>query len=219
MFGVAWDLDGTLVDTELNHYAAWRDLMAEHGQRLTRERFRPTFGMRNDEILTGHFGFDPARHTIGDLSERKENLFRQSLARDGVRAQPGALTLLKHLHALGVPQAIASSAPPANIALIVDMLKLSPLLTAVVSGEEVAHGKPAPDIFLRTAERLGLAAGSMVVLEDAPPGVAAGKAAGSKVIALAIGFPADSLAAADLIVTSFEEVLWSREDWQRFLAS
>lgn len=217
MFGVSWDLDGTLVDSEANHYAAWRALMQEHGRELTHDEFRPTFGRRNDDILTKDFGFGGDIAHIAGLSERKEDLFRASLERDGVRTLPGARELVEHLHALGVRQAIASSAPPVNITLMLRLLGLDDRFAAVVSGEEVALGKPAPDIFLHAAERLDLPPDRMVVLEDAPAGVAAGKAAGSRVIAIVAAFPAESLTAADLVVRSFDEVLWPRERWETFL--
>ncbi len=218
-FGALWDLDGTLVDTEANHYAAWRALVREHGRDLSYDEFRPTFGLRNDDILARYLGFadDPAE--IARLSERKEELFRASLRRDGVQTQPGARDLVARLYALGARQVVASSAPPANIELIVRLLGLSDTFAAVVSGEEVARGKPAPDIFLRAAGRIGLAPGRTVVLEDAPAGVAAGKAAGCRVIALLAGFPAEALSSADLIVRSFDEVLWPVERWEEFLAT
>src|SRR5258708_3473072 len=121
-FGVVWDLDGTLVDTGLNHYAAWRALMREHGRELTYDEFRPTFGLRNSDVLTAHLGFDDDAPTMTRLSERKEELFRASLQHEGVRTQPGARDLVEHVYALGARQAIASSAPLPNIALIMDLL-------------------------------------------------------------------------------------------------
>lgn len=222
MFGAIWDLDGTLVDTEMNHYAAWRALLREDGRDLTRDEFKPTFGLRNDDVLVRHFGYSGDAARISALSEHKEELFRASLVRDGVRTQPGAHDLVEHLHALGmaghvVRQAIASSAPPANIDLMLRLLYLRDRFAAVVSAEEVAHGKPAPDIVLRAAERLGMPAAHCVVLEDAPAGVAAGRAAGSRVIAIASTFPREALGAADLVVDSFAEVLWPPERWQQFL--
>jgi HAD superfamily hydrolase (TIGR01509 family) len=216
MFGAVWDLDGTLVDTEMNHFAAWKGLLAEHGRELSHDVFRPTFGLRNDDILTGHFGFDAQRDDISALSERKEVLYRASLVNDGVRMLPGARELVEHLHALGSPQAIASSAPPANIALTVDLMGLKDRFAAVVSSEEVARGKPAPDLIFRAAECLGVSPTRVVVLEDAPAGVAAGKAAGARVIAIGATFPTESLSAADLIVDSFEQVLWPAERWDAF---
>ncbi len=118
-----------------------------------------------------------------------------------------------------MPQAIASSAPPANIELTLRVLDLESAFVAVVSSEEVRRGKPAPDIVLRAAERLGMAATRTVVLEDAPAGIAAGKAAGARVIAIAATFPTERLTEADLVVQSFEEVLWPEERWEEFFAS
>lgn len=217
VFGAIWDLDGTLVDSEMNHFAAWQALLREHQRELTHEEFRPTFGRRNDDVLTQHLGFSGDAAYIAALSERKEELFRASLQRDGLRTLPGARELVEHLHALGARQAIASSAPPVNIALMVRLLGLGDRFQAVVSGEEVTHGKPAPDIFLRAAEHLELPAERLVVLEDAPAGVAAGKAAVMRVIAITAAFPRDSLSDADLVVRSFEEVLWPQKEWDAFL--
>jgi HAD superfamily hydrolase (TIGR01509 family) len=216
-FGAIWDLDGTLVDTQMNHYAAWRALVLEHGRDLTVEAFRPTFGLRNDDVLTDHLGFDPAQHDLQRLSEHKEDLFRASLERDGVQTLPGARELVAHLHGLDVPQAIASSAPPANIDLIMRLLSVEKSFDAVISAEEVMRGKPAPDIMVRAAQRLQLSPHRCVVLEDAPAGVQAGKEAGCRVIAITSTFPQDQLVAADLLVESFEEVLWPVEQWERFV--
>jgi beta-phosphoglucomutase len=219
MFGLIWDLDGTLVDTEQNHYAAWRALMQEHGRDLSREQFRPTFGLRNDDVLTRHLGFAGDAASIASLGDHKEELFRAALEREGIRMQPGARELVEQVHRLGGRQAIASSAPPANIALMVRLLGLQDCFSAVVSSEEVRHGKPAPDIFLAAARHLDLPPRRLAVMEDAPAGVQAGKAAGCRVIALVSTYPPDALGRADLVVHSFAEVLWPEEQWERFLAA
>jgi HAD superfamily hydrolase (TIGR01509 family) len=217
LFGAIWDLDGTLVDTEANHYSAWRALMQEHGKDLTHDQFRPTFGLRNDDVLVHYLGFSGTAAELAALGDRKEEIFRASLERDGIRLEPGAQELVEHLHGLGARQAIASSAPPANIALMVRLLGFDDAFDAVISSEEVVHGKPAPDIFLRAAERLGLPPSRTVVLEDAVAGIQAGKAAGARVIAIASTLPPDRLGEADLVVRSFEEVLWSQQRWDEFL--
>ncbi|HEX8917230.1 MAG TPA: HAD family phosphatase [Chloroflexota bacterium] len=214
--GAIWDLDGTLVDTEANHYAAWRSLLQEHGRDLSYDVFRPTFGLRNDDVLVHHLGFG-AGDDLAAMGARKEQFFGASLERDGVRMQPGARELVEHFHHLGIPQAIASSAPPANIDLIVRLTGLRDRFQDVVSSEQVRHGKPAPDIVLLAAQRLKISPARIVVLEDAPAGVEAGKAAGCRVIAIAAAFSPGRLAQADLVVRSFAEVLWPREEWMRFL--
>lgn len=218
MFGAIWDLDGTLVDTEMNHFAAWRALLRAQGRDLTHEQFKPTFGLRNADVLVDHFGFSGDDAYITGLSERKEELFRASLQRDGIATLPGALQLVEHLHALGARQAIASSAPLANIDLMVELLGLRRRFGAIVSAEEVAQGKPAPDIMLRAAQRLELPAARCVVLEDAPAGIAAGRAAGCRVIAILSTFPRQALSGADVVVSSFHEVLWPLAQWEAFIS-
>ena len=75
-FGAIWDLDGTIVSTERNHFESWRSLMTEEGRDLTYEVFRPTFGLRNDDVLRHHLGFSGNDKTIAALAERKEAFFR-----------------------------------------------------------------------------------------------------------------------------------------------
>ena len=219
LIGAIWDLDGTLVDTEQNHYHAWRTLLAEHGKDLSYDTFRPTFGLRNDDVLVHHFGFHAEVDPIAELSDRKEEFFRASVESDGVAFLPGAVELVQHFAHISVPQAIASSAPPGNIDLILRVTGLMAHFAAVVSSEEVTRGKPAPDIFLKASEHLELPAGRCVILEDAPAGVQAGRAAGSRVVAITAAFSAEALAGADLVVTSFTEVLWPEDRWLNFLSS
>ena len=216
-FGAIWDLDGTLVDTERNHYKAWRALLAEHGRDLDYETFRPTFGRRNDDVLTDHFGFDPSANSIADLSEQKEELFQASIEREGVRFLPGALDLVSHFSTMSVPQAIASSAPLGNIELILRVSGIASHFAVLVSSEEVKHGKPAPDIFLKAADHLELPAARCVVLEDSPAGVQGGQAAGCRVVAIEAAFPAAALSAADVVVDTFVDALWPEDRWLGFV--
>jgi beta-phosphoglucomutase len=111
------------------------------------------------------------------------------------------------LHAAGYRQALGSSAPAENIRAIIALLDLGAWLDGYVSGESVAHGKPAPDIFLACAERLGVAPGRCLVIEDAPAGVAAAHAGGMRCLAVRRVGQADppGLDAADEIVTSLTE--------------
>jgi beta-phosphoglucomutase len=130
---------------------------------------------------------------------------------------PGSWELVHHLTRLSVRQAIASSAPPRNITQILQAIGLADQFTAVVSSEEVKHGKPAPDIFLRAADVLTFPPTACVVFEDAPAGVQAGKAAGCRVVAIAAAFTVEALSGADLVVSSFAEMLWTEGKWMEFL--
>jgi beta-phosphoglucomutase len=98
---------------------------------------------------------------------------------------------------------VASSAPPANIETLVEVLDLGGVFQALASGEEVPHGKPAPDVFLHAAAKLGVEPSRSIVVEDAPAGVEAGRRGGMKTIGIASLHPG---LVADVVVTSLEDL-------------
>ena len=143
------------------------------------EAFWPTFGMRNADVVPRLYQVAGPPERVAALGERKEAIYRELLAQEA-KALPGAKELMSALHAAGYRQAVGSSAPERNIALIVELLGLGHWLEATVSGESVAHGKPAPDIFLAGTERLGVAPERCLVIEDAVAGVQAAHAGGMR---------------------------------------
>lgn len=214
---VLWDLDGTLADTEQAHFAAWRALCREFGRDLSWDRFKPTFGLGNPDILRMLVDPDLSEAEVARLSEHKEALFRAETGGE-IAAMPGALVLVHYLQAERVPQAIASSAPTENIAFVLRALDLEGVFAASVSRWQVPRGKPFPDIFLRAAAELGIPPERCVVLEDAPAGVQAGRAAGMRTVALASTWAESALADADLIVRDLATIRWPVERWIAFAA-
>lgn len=200
-----WDVDGTLVDTAELHFRAWERVCHELGRPFSRADFAATFGRRNPEILRHLFGdrFDESR--VAAIGERKEELYRD-MARMGVEPLPGVLPLLKDLQRAGWRQAIGSSAPPANLDLILGLLAVRNFFDAIISGDETQRGKPHPDVFLLAANKLAIPPAACVVLEDAVAGVEAAHAAGMKCVAVRfVGHhPTEKLrqAGADLVVDS-----------------
>lgn len=204
-WAVIWDLDGVLVDSTEGHFAAWQRLFAEEGLQLDRAGFLRTFGQRNDSVLRAALGPDLPAERIQMLGERKEAYFR-SLVPQWVRPTAGAVALLSGLHAAGARQAIGSSAPRANVETILSALGVSGLFGATVTAEDVSRGKPAPDVFLTAAARLGVPPARCIVLEDAPPGVEAARAAGMRCVAVTTTRPAADLQRADRVVVSLTEL-------------
>lgn len=204
-----WDMDGTLVDTAELHFQAWHEVVRQHGRDFTRADFAATFGRRNPEIIRVLFGDRFTEQQIAELGERKEELYRAA-ARRGVSLLPGVRALLEDLHRVGFVQAIASSAPHANLELIPRLTGIERFFTAVVGMEDTQRGKPDPQVFQLAAERLGVAPPRCVVLEDAVAGVQAARAGGMRCIAVRfVGHhPEASLrqAGADLVVDSLEQV-------------
>jgi beta-phosphoglucomutase len=204
-----WDVDGTLVDTTELHFRAWQRACHEQGLALAREDFNATFGQRNAEITRRFFADRLDERQREALGERKEELYREE-ARHGVRPLPGVLAVLEDLKRTGFRQAVASSAPRANLELILPLLGVERCFEVVISGEDTQRGKPDPQVFLLAAGRLGVSPADCVVLEDAVAGVQAARAGGMKCIAVRfVGHhPEEKLkeAGADLVVTSLDEV-------------
>lgn len=200
--GVLWDLDGTLVDSAGHHWTAWRETLAAEGLSVGPRDFANAFGKRNDEILRGLFGAGPSAEWIERVSETKERAYRRLLREEGLLPLPGALAWLDRLRAAGWRQALASSAPRANIDASLDALGLGRFLDAVVSADEVGRGKPDPALFLEAARRLDLPPRRCVVVEDAPAGLEGARRAGMPSIGVLSAH--HTALVADLVVPSLE---------------
>lgn len=199
---VLWDLDGTLADSGDYHWRSWRDTLRLEGMDLGYQQFLDSFGQKNDRILRHWLGPDASAETIGRIADAKESLYREFARNEGLVALPGAVEWVRRLHAEGWAQAIASSAPRANVEVMLEAIGVAAVMDAVVSAEDVTRGKPDPQVFLRAAERLGVAPDACIVVEDAAAGVEAGRRAGMKTI----GVNAGATLAADLYVRSLADL-------------
>ncbi len=201
---VIWDLDGVIIDSADEHRRAWQRLAREEGIVMTDADFWATFGKRNDDIFALIWGNLPPEK-VKELADRKEMYFRE-LIRESASPLPGAIALMRGLHDAGFAQALASSTPVENIQLICDVLGLDRYLSILVSGETVARGKPAPDIFLKAAAELHMEPTVCLVIEDAVAGVEAAHAAGMSCIAVAGNRDLPGLRKAELMVKDLTEV-------------
>ncbi|CAM5640201.1 HAD family phosphatase [Streptomyces atroolivaceus] len=181
---VLFDLDGTLIDSEPNYYEAGRRLLARYGVRdFSWENHTRFIGIGTRETLTvlrEEYGIEAP---VDELLAGKNALYLE-LAGASTTAFPEMRILVERLHGDGVPMAVASGSSRAAIAATLSVTGLDAYLPVYVSAEEVARGKPEPDVFLEAARRLGVAADSCVVLEDAVPGLRAAHAAGMRCVAV-----------------------------------
>ncbi len=200
---VLWDMDGTLVDSREYHWQSWHDAMAAEGYQLTYAEFAATFGQRNDAIIRRYCGDNVALSDITRISNAKEQQYRQQVREQGISLLPGVQHWLDTLRAQGWQQAIASSAPRANLETIIEVLQVGHYFSALVSGEEVEHGKPAPDIFVQAAARLDIAPERCIVVEDSPSGIESGQRGGMRTIGVLTTH--DSLS-ADLVVATLDQL-------------
>jgi HAD superfamily hydrolase (TIGR01509 family) len=172
--GVIFDCDGTLVDSEPLSGETWRRVARPYGYEITDSDLAEVTGfpyLRTHAFFAERVAL-PAPEEL--LPELNRVLF--ALIDERLEVFPDAIEAVTELRARGVPIAVASSSVRERLDRTLAHAGLEFAVT--IAGDEVAHGKPAPDMFLLAAEKLGLAPEACVVVEDSPPGVAAGRAAG-----------------------------------------
>ncbi|MDP2339589.1 MAG: HAD family phosphatase [Deltaproteobacteria bacterium] len=197
-----FDMDGTLVDNMGLHGIAWMEMARRLGvSGLTVEVFEQHYaGKKNDEIFP-----DLLKRPVPDdegrkLAWEKEALYRE-MAAGKLKPMPGLLPFLDLLRARSIPIAVATAATPENRALAFEALELKDRVDVVVGAEDVTRGKPAPDIFLAAAKKLGIDPARCVAFEDGKNGVLSAIAAGMSVVGVVTTTPAAILLAAGCFCT------------------
>jgi HAD superfamily hydrolase (TIGR01509 family) len=205
-YGILWDMDGVLIDTGEFHYQGWQQAWREEGVDFSRELFLRTFGERNDTIVRRVWP-EATEADVIRVGERKEYIYRE-LVRTRLEAAPGVRRLLGEFREARFLQAVATSAPPANVDLVLDVLDICPYFDTVLNARDVQRGKPDPQIFLTAAGRLGLPPAHCLVIEDAISGVQAARIAGMRCLTVTTTNSREALnaAGADLVVDSLVEV-------------
>ena len=203
--GVIFDLDGVLVDTSEFHRRSWFDLAEKEGYDMSDELFYSTFGMQNYQILPLLADGELSAERVDEMAKWKECRYRELMGRE-VTAMEGAEELVAELKDRGFLLAVGTSTPRENLEPILEHTRFGDYFDAYVTGEDVSNGKPAPDTFLKAAEKLGAKPGDCVVVEDAIPGVAAGKNAGMMVAAVTSTRKREELHRADIVVDSLGEL-------------
>jgi beta-phosphoglucomutase len=192
-----FDLDGVITDTSEFHFRAWQRLAQEHGLPFTRQDNEALRGVARRESLNLILRGRPIGEAEAEAWMEQKNQYYVELVRGMSPGDllPGAAELLAELRTAGLKIAIASSSK--NTPLVLERLQMGPGLDAVVDGTMAARSKPAPDLFLKAAELLGLPPAQCVVVEDAAAGVEAGRAAGMRTLGLG---PAGRVGAADMVL-------------------
>jgi len=200
---VIFDLDGVLTDTAEYHYRAWKRLADELGVPFDRQRNEALRGVsrrRSLELLLD--GRPATEEEMEAWMARKNRYYQEYVGRLTPQdLLPGALDLLRACQQAGLKVAVASASR--NARTVVERLGILPLLDALVDGHAASRPKPAPDLFLKAAEALGVPPEACVVVEDAAAGVEAARAAGMRTVGLG---PAERVGAADLVVPDFSHL-------------
>ena len=203
---VIFDMDGVIVDSEPLHERAFLEVFDELGLRETHGLDFTAYYGRSDEAVWHDFLalHQPAATRDQLLTRKRESFLR--LLRAEAPLFEGSLELLNQLHPR-YPLAIASGSAHPIIDGVLALSGLRRYFQAVVSAQDVPAEKPAPDIFLRAAQHLGVSPRRCCVIEDSAAGVEGARAAGMTVIGITNSLPADRLAAAHHVVSTYPEIL------------
>jgi len=205
-WGALFDWDGVIIDSSAHHEESWERLAKESRLTLPAGHFKQGFGRKNDFIIPEILGWTRDLPAINRLSLRKEELYREIVSEWGLSPLPGVRTWLERLRDAGVPCAIGSSTHRANILLSLELIGLAEFFKGIITAEDVTEGKPNPQVFLKGAECIERPAARCVVFEDAFVGIAAARAGGMKVVAVATTHPIAELGEADRAVSRLDEL-------------
>jgi len=204
--GVIFDWDGVVVDSSHLHEKSWELLAEEEGRELPEDHFIKGFGMKNERVIPEVLGWDVTTEKLKGLSLRKEALYRELIDQEGLPLLPGVEEFISYLNEMTIPMVIGSSTHLLNITKVLDNLTLIHIFTDIVCGDDVIHGKPAPDIFLKAAEKLGLPPEDCLVVEDALVGIEAAQRANMTVAAVTTTCSRDQLGHADCVVDRLDQI-------------
>lgn len=177
--GIIFDMDGVLINTEPVHYRVWKEAFSQRGLEIDYEHYKECIGSTQDfllDVIQKNYGAD--YHGDEKLLEEVRALKARKVEEEGVPLIEGVPEMLDKLKAAGYTMAVASSSPQGYIQKVLREIRLDNYFQLLYSGERVENPKPAPDIFLRVAEKLGLDPKECVVVEDSANGCRAAKAAG-----------------------------------------
>ncbi len=198
--GALFDWDGVVIDSSAAHERSWEMLAEEENLPLEPGQFERGFGKKNKVIIPEVYQWADDPQEIQWLGERKEFLYRELIARDGIELLPGVVELLEFFREQGIPCAVGSSAPRENLELIMDTTGTREFFVGMVGAEDVDRGKPDPEVFIKAAGTIDREPEHCFVFEDALHGIEAGLAAGAKVVAVATTNPLDKLGIAHMAV-------------------
>jgi len=204
---ILFDLDGVIIDSEPLHEKAFRQTSLHLGRDLTQEEVASLRGTVDEIGAAKLLEYNPAATlSVPQVIEYYNNLFKAMF--DQISLIPGSREFIQKAHKKGFKLGLTTSALQENQQRIFEMFNLRPFFSTIITSRDIINGKPHPEPYLKTAEKLGVVPANALVIEDSVNGVRSGKAAGCRVIAITTSFPRECLMElqADYVVGSFVEL-------------
>ncbi len=201
-----FDLDGTLINSEPRSVAVWAKVLRARGVEPDEALRRRFMGRRGRDVVTELSHLFPGE----SLDDIFADLWRYGQDPDlpQVEQLPQSVAFLHHLHSQGVPFALVTSAGPHWAESTLEALGVRAMFRGLVTADDVTAGKPHPEGYLNGARILGHDPEHIVVFEDTPAGIEAGRSAGMRVVGITTTHPPQALARADLVVDHLTQVAW-----------
>lgn len=182
---VLFDMDGVLINTEPLHFRMWKEVFHNRGVEIDFDGYKDCIGGTQEflrEVIFKNYGADFRNDET--LKDEAMAVKKRIIAKEGFPKMPGVEEMLQNLYEAGYLLAIASSSSVSFIELAMDYIGVKNYFHVINSGENVAHSKPAPDIYLDTAKRLGVKPEECIVLEDSGNGCLSAVSAGMVCVGL-----------------------------------
>lgn len=206
-YGVIFDLDGLLADTEPIYFEAMNTIASKHGKEFTMELKKQVMGkagILSMRLLKDSLGLP---ESVEEMLIERAKLCKGIANSKGIKAMPGAFKTIDMVDNAGFKKAIASSSHKKWVKLVLEKLEIYNRFDVVITGDDVALGKPSPDVFLVAAKKLGLKNGQCIILEDTVVGVEAAKKANIKCIAIPNKYNSEmDFSGATLVIKSLENL-------------
>ncbi len=203
-----FDMDGVIVDNHEFHLKSWLQFFEKHNIQMDEEEYKAKVNGRTMEnIIPNLFGREMTNEEVWEIGEEKEALYRE-LYRPHIKPTSGLVTFLAEVIRQQIPRTVSTSAPPANVEFTMQYTGLRSYFPTIIDSTMVTHGKPHPEVYLKSAEALGMKPEQCIVFEDALLGIQAGKNAGMKVIGVASTHTREELEAedTDLVIDDFRNL-------------
>ncbi|AFL82890.1 haloacid dehalogenase superfamily protein, subfamily IA, variant 3 with third motif having DD or ED [Belliella baltica DSM 15883] len=200
---IIFDMDGVICHTNPFHSQAFKSFFAKRNMYPTESEFADhMYGKSNSYIMSHFFGREIVGEELLQLEDEKESLFREIYAKQ-VNPIGGFMEFLNQLKSNKLLTGVATSAPLANLELIAGKLSLLDKMESVLASEHVSKHKPDPEVYLKSAENLGVLPENCIVFEDSFSGVSAALNAGMKVVGVLSSHTKEELPPCDLYIENY----------------
>jgi len=202
---VIFDMDGVLVDSEPYHIEAYQRVLAKFGINFQKSDYKRILGKTALEIFTELFQRNGVQENPQEWAERKEATYREVIEKQ-LQPTKELIPLLDELLVNRTKLGVATSAPRKNLEAVLRCTKLERYFQSTLGLEDITHPKPNPEIYLKSATRLGIPISQCAVIEDSVIGLESARAAGVFAIGITTSFPAGLLTPANIIFDSFSQI-------------